>query len=56
MKKEINTSVRQILIAVRVNAKEMHQLLALANVYTKGNVSQWVRKAAFNYKPLKTKG
>jgi hypothetical protein len=39
---------------MRMSAEEMKQLQEKADLYTNGNLSQWIRYAAFNYVPKKS--
>jgi hypothetical protein len=48
-----NPNLRKIVLDVRVNAEEMRTILARAHGLTKGNVSEWLRFAALNFKPTK---
>lgn len=48
-----NPYSRKIVLTLKVNAEEMKTLLARAHGFTKGNVSEWVRYAAMNFKPTK---
>lgn len=49
-----NPDVRHIVITLRVNAKEMRELLARAHGFTGGSISEWMRFSALNHKPLKS--
>lgn len=51
--KKQNPHTRAIVVPFKVNAEEMRELLARANAYTQGNVSEWVRYAALKHKPAK---
>lgn len=48
-----NPNVRSIVITVRVNAEEMRNLLTKAALYTKRDVSKWLRFSALKHKPRK---
>lgn len=48
-----NPHAKKIVVTIKVNAEEMKQLLFRAHGFTKGNVSAWIRYAAFNFKPKK---
>jgi len=51
--KKPNPYARKIVVPFKVNADEMRELLKKAHQYTKGNISEWVRFAALNFKPKK---
>lgn len=46
----MKTNRKSVLVAIRLTPKEMQMLLAKAIKYTQGNVSMWLREAAFTYK------
>lgn len=51
-----NPYSRRSLIQSRVDTKELQTIVTKAAMFTGGNVSEWVREAALNYKPIiKTK-
>lgn len=45
--------VRTIVVTLRLNSDEMRQMLGFAHSFTKGNVSEWLRYSALNFKPTK---
>lgn len=45
-----NPHTRKIPLPCRVNAEEMRKILAMAQKYTGGNVSEFVRYATLNFK------
>jgi hypothetical protein len=51
--KKQNPYARKIIVPFKVNSEEMRVLLRHAHSCTKGNVSEWVRYAALNFKPAK---
>ena len=50
-----NPHARKIPLPCRVNAEEMRKILGFAHKYTGGNVSEFVRYAALNFKTGKEK-
>lgn len=48
-----NPNLRTISVTLKVNALEMRKLLANAHGLTRGNMSEWLRFAALNFKPSK---
>lgn len=48
-----NPHVRAIVLTVKVNSTEMHELLKRALHLTNGNMSEYLRCAALRYKPIK---
>lgn len=53
--KKQNPYARRGLIQARVNNDEMQVILEKALVHTKGEISDFVRLACLNYKPLTKK-
>jgi len=51
--KKPNPYARKIVLTLKVNHDEMKTLLSRAHGFTKGNVSEWVRYSALNFKPSK---
>lgn len=51
--KKLNPYARRTLIQARVNNEEMQEILTKALLYSKGNVSNYIRLAALNYRPVK---
>jgi uncharacterized protein (DUF1778 family) len=51
--KKLNAFTKRGLIQARVNNDDMREIVTKAQMYTKGNVSDFVRLAALNYRPLK---
>lgn len=51
--KKPNPYARKIIVPFKVNAEEMRKLLSKAHGFTKGNISEYVRFAALNFKPGK---
>lgn len=47
-----NPYSRRSLIQSRVDTKELQTIITKAAMFTGGNVSEWVREAALNYKPI----
>lgn len=45
-----NPFARKILVASKVNPDEMRVIVSKAHGNTKGNLSEWIREAALNYK------
>ena len=39
---------------MRMSQEELKTLQAKADLYTNGNLSEWIRYAAFNYQPKKS--
>jgi uncharacterized protein (DUF1778 family) len=50
--KKLNAFTKRGLIQARVNNDDMREIVTKAQMYTKGNVSDFVRLAALNYRPL----
>ncbi len=51
--KKTNAYTRRGLIQARVSVEDMREILAKSVMYAKGNVSEYVRMAAINYRPTK---
>lgn len=51
--KKLNPYIRKIVVTCKVNSDEMRFLLSRAGAYTGGNVSEWIRFCALNFKPSK---
>jgi uncharacterized protein (DUF1778 family) len=49
-KKKQNPYTKRNLIQARVDTEEFREILTKAELYTKGNVSDFVRMAALNYR------
>jgi hypothetical protein len=47
----VNETARTKLVPLKVNAEEFARLQTLANRYTDGNVSEWMRYSGLNFKP-----
>lgn len=41
------------LVQARLDNQQMHVAVMKANLYTKGNMSEWVREAVLNHRPIK---
>ncbi len=52
-KKKLNPYTKRGLIQAKVDNDELQVIVTKASVYTKGNVSEFVREAALNYRPIK---
>lgn len=53
MDKKIKPYVRRGLIQARINAEEMQEIMTKAHLYSKGNISNYVRLACLGYRPIK---
>ncbi len=51
--KKIKAYTRRGLIQARVNVEDMREIFAKSVLYAKGNLSEYVRMAALNYRPTK---
>lgn len=52
-KKKLNPYTKRSLIQAKVNTEELQMIITKARMFTDGNVSEFVRLAALNYKPIK---
>lgn len=50
--KNQNPYSKRGLIQARVDTKEMQVIVTKATMFSGGNVSDWVREACLNYKPI----
>ncbi len=55
-KKPNNPSTKRNLVQARIDLADFQEVLMKAQMHTKGNVSDFVRMAVLNYKPLKKIG
>jgi len=53
MKIKKRRALRDNVVAARVTQKEFNKMKLSANLYTEGNVSEWMIYAALEYKPKK---
>ncbi len=51
--KKTNAWTKKGLVQARVNNEEFREILTKAQVYSKGKLSDYVRMACLNYRPLK---
>lgn len=51
-KKKQNPYSKRGLIQARVDTKELQTIITKATMFCDGNVSDWIREAAINYKPI----
>lgn len=55
-KKKPNAYTKRGLVQARLNNDDYREVLNKAQVYTKGNVSEFVRQAVVGWRPLKRVG
>lgn len=51
--KKPNPHARHIVVTFKANAEEMHDFIKKAHLFTKGNISKWLRFAGRNHNPRK---
>lgn len=51
--KKLNPYSKRNVVQFRVDTEEMRSIITKAIMYTDGNVSEFARQAALNYKPIK---
>ena len=54
--KKVKPYTRRGLIQARVSVSDMQEIITKSLLYTKGNVSEYIRLAAINYRPTKKAG
>jgi len=53
MKMKMKAQPRNVVLQARVDTAEMEEILAKSRRFSRGNVSEYVRTAALNYRPAK---
>ncbi len=51
--KKTNAFTRRGMIQARVDVADMREIIAKSILYSKGNLSEYVRMAALNYRPIR---
>jgi len=51
--KKQNPAIRSGLVQSRVNVNEMQEIVTKAHMYSNGNLSNYVRLACLNFRPIK---
>jgi hypothetical protein len=56
MRKKNTRKRRESLIQARVNIDELREILTKAHIYTYGEISEFIRMACLEFRPLKRVG